>query len=119
MGNRNPELRAAVQRLCGELQYSTRRASEELGVSERAIQRHRVALGISGQVHVNLSDELLHRIELMVEDGCPFNEIARTFGVSAKVIQHRFKGRGSGENLADCRQLRIKMGLTWNMVGES
>lgn len=114
------ELRQKVKQLMSDNGFTVAKAAVELGVSERAIYRHMVALGIPRQTRRVLTDDEMRQIELFIEDECPFNEIARTLGVSAKMIQTRFRGQGSGENLVNCRQLRAKLGLTWTtkMIGE-
>jgi DNA-binding NarL/FixJ family response regulator len=68
--------------------------ADVLGVTERQVVRDRVAAGCSQQPSgMPMSAEELRIAELMLDDGCPVNEVARTLGRSPATICRHFPGR--------------------------
>lgn len=58
--------------------HSARHIAGVVGVCERTVQRVRARAGI-GQKTEPWPEEIRKRAAMMIEDGVPFNEIARTF----------------------------------------
>lgn len=102
---------AAVGRLTG-LGYSACDIATQLGITERTVRRHRVALGIAQEPARRLSTEERVRINEMLDDGVPIAEIARTIGRHPDGLWKRYRGVSKATNMADCRKLRKQLGLT-------
>jgi hypothetical protein len=73
---------------------TAREISDLLGVTTRTVVRDRREMGIAKPVPRRLTDDEVRAVEQMLEDGCSYSEIARTFGVHLTCISQRFPGRG-------------------------
>jgi hypothetical protein len=86
------------------------RLAAHFNISTTYVSRLRTRLGIIPPTRTDLTPERLARIEAMLDDGMPFNEIHRTEGANPETLKKYFPGRGwtieqSNEYRAAIRQL--------------
>lgn len=74
--------------------FSAREIARVLECSSRTVVRIRARLGITEPGPVPIPSEVLAAAEAMLEDQCPFSEIARTLPISVSTLAKRFPGRG-------------------------
>lgn len=65
-----------------------------LGITERRVTSHRSEAGIAQPPRDPLTADQLARAAELLDDGCSYNEVARTIGCGYSVIRRRFPGRG-------------------------
>lgn len=65
-----------------------------LGISKRSVQRHRARAGIAEDAALPLSDAEKARAKALLEDGCSYNEVARTVGRTSHSLKRWFPGYG-------------------------
>lgn len=68
--------------------------AEELGVTERTVIRDRIETGCAKVRSTLLTEDELRIAAEMLDDGCPYTEVAQTLGRSATTMAARFPGRG-------------------------
>lgn len=94
---------------------STAELAMEFHVTERAIQRDKERLGLTRNMAHQWTPEELRVAKNLLEDGCPYTEVARTLGMGVGCVKHRFPGMGSmGTPLCSEKHMRIalELGLT-------
>lgn len=65
-----------------------------LGITDRTVIRCRVARGCIQDRRPVLTAEELRTAEQMLNDGCPYTEVAASIGRSAETLRRRFPGKG-------------------------
>lgn len=65
-----------------------------LGVSERSVERARVATGCARPASVPLTEAELAAARQLLDDGASYAEVARTLGRGETTVARRFPGRG-------------------------
>ncbi|GAA3962917.1 helix-turn-helix domain-containing protein [Gordonia caeni] len=65
-----------------------------LGVTPRTVQRDRATLGLVKPTPPRLDDTELAHAATLLDDGCSYQEVARTLGRSATPLRRRLPGRG-------------------------
>lgn len=90
-----------------------------LGVTARTVHRDERALALARRIKlpVRFTAEQAAHIEAMIDDECPVNEIARTFGVDHRAIRRQFAHRAPFADSSliltwPVRRLRAELGLT-------
>ena len=73
--------------------WTAQRIADELGVTPRAVQRHRRAAGLT-QPWTPLPESVVVAAQQMLADGASYQETAETLGCSANAIARRFPGQG-------------------------
>jgi DNA-binding NarL/FixJ family response regulator len=68
--------------------------AEELRVTERTVVRDRVELGCAQPPRPKLTEDELRIAAEMLDDGCPYTEVAQTLGRSTTTMAARFPGKG-------------------------
>lgn len=66
--------------------------AQHYDVTPRTIQRWRRAVGVAEPAPEHLSPEDVARARAMLDDGCPYSEVAETVGRSANWLRRRFPG---------------------------
>lgn len=75
--------------------FSAPHIAAVLGITERSVIRHRQRAGITqGQKAPPMTEHEIRRAAELLDDGCSYNETARTLGRDPKTLQRRFPGRG-------------------------
>jgi DNA-binding CsgD family transcriptional regulator len=72
---------------------STPQIADKLGITDRSVQRHKIAAGIAVERHPLLSEAETRWAEMLLDDGCPYAEVARTLDRSISTIRRVFPGR--------------------------
>ena len=70
------------------------RIAEALGVTDRTVTRDRVALGIANPVAIHMTDHQRATARQLLNDGCSYNEAARTIGMGGQAVRRAFPGHG-------------------------
>lgn len=65
-----------------------------LGISRRQVLRLRRKTGVIRERAPVMTEEEIERARILLEDGCPYNEVARTLGRCPETIRNRFPGFG-------------------------
>ena len=89
-----------------------------LQVSVRSVMRYREELGLTQPRPAReWTDAELRLITNLLDDGCPYAEVARTIpGVTVCMLQHQFPGRGaSGSPLGNGHHMRLAEALGLGM----
>jgi transposase len=86
--------------------------AKSLGVTYRTIERDRLKLGLAKQPRP-MTEEELTWARAMLEDGCPYAEVARTLRRNVGTITDRFPGYGSNDGQLGryYHDLRRKIGV--------
>ncbi|TXH58301.1 MAG: hypothetical protein E6Q97_02545 [Desulfurellales bacterium] len=74
--------------------WTAKQISENLGLTERTVQRYRKSAGISEPPLPRVSDAQFDAALRLLEDGAPYSEAAATVGCSAHALRRRFPGQG-------------------------
>ena len=69
------------------------KCATEVGMSISGVRDARRRLGIQGPPRNPLTQDMVQRACAMVDDGCPFAEIARTLGIGEATLRRHFPGR--------------------------
>lgn len=87
--------------------------AKHLGVGLRTVYRIRGELGINQEPSKPISPEEDRFIRMLLDDGCPMPEIARTVGRNVQALQRRYRGQGSyvHGSLAGVWRLEKQLGL--------
>lgn len=72
--------------------YSATFIAELLGVSERTVVRDRRRAGVACPHKPPLSESQLEWAHMLLEEGCPYKEVARTVGCGVTTLRTRFPG---------------------------
>lgn len=82
--------------------------AEILGVTERTIYRDLAALGLTHRNHWIWTPEMDQLARNLLEDQCPYTEVARTIGCNQWTVMRRFPGYGRvGNPLGNGRHMRL------------
>jgi transposase len=66
--------------------YSITEIALAVGVSDRTVSRYRLQLGLTKPPHVPWTEEEHAFAERLLQDGCPYREVARTLGRDYKTV---------------------------------
>ena len=75
---------------------SAARIADRVGCSERTVVRVRVREGVSRRTGSPVPADVWAAAHRLLEDGAPYRETARTFGVDLTTLMRRFRGMGVG-----------------------
>lgn len=68
--------------------------ADKMDITTQTVVRDRLACGIAKTSHKRIADEERPAIKALLEDGCPYSEVARTFGYTDTTIKKHFPGYG-------------------------
>lgn len=115
MRNSDPALQAYRRRRVDELTAAGKSPAfiaRELGITERSVSRHKRRLQISGPAAVPLTPEEHAKIRALLEDGCPYSEIARTLGRNVGTIQRHYPNQSKWEPIGLYHmKMAVRLGL--------
>lgn len=95
---------------------STREIANELNLAEGTVCRIKRGLGIPSKYRFPWMDEQLAQAKALLEDGCPYAEVARTIGCRIDVVRRKFPDMGcEGSPLGNGKHMRIAEALGLNM----
>lgn len=78
------EFRDAEFLACERSGMSAARLAERFNVTTKTVERWRRRLNVSHPVTAKYPPSVRHRLEALVEDGCPIKEAARTVGIAPR-----------------------------------
>jgi len=117
--NPSPEVIAERKRVCREMRERGKRPCEiaaALGITERSVHRYLEKLGMTQPQVYPWSEEELRLARSLLEDECPYAEVARTLGVNVGIVQNRFPGMGRiGSPLGNGWHMRLAEALDLGM----
>lgn len=85
---------------------TARAVARHYGVTTRTIQRWRGAVGVARPGWVHMTADELARAKAMLDDGCPYSEVAETIGRTAHQMRRRFPGYTGQTNSQELHRLR-------------
>jgi DNA-binding CsgD family transcriptional regulator len=85
--------REEVARLT-HLGLSCQQIAAAMHVTARTVHRDRAAVGITEQPYQPFTEAEYRRAEQLLDEGCSYNEVARTLGRNPRCIRRHFPGRG-------------------------
>lgn len=90
--------------------YSLAQIAVRLGITERTVQRHRKAAGLTQPIAPPMSQHEIAIARELLEDGASYSEVRRSIGRCVETLQRHLPGYGWNQTMAaEYRHLRERL----------